>query len=632
MLDPRIYRTGLMVVVVAVILVAFSLGNQAGPLSATLVPDAFDGASAYATMQSLARQYPDRPPGSAADDALASYVASALHADGFLVNRTVFTAQTVEGPRTLETVTGTLAGSTPGTIVVVAHRDTVDSAPPAPSGRSILSVAGASSSPAQLSGTAVLLELARDLSAQTQQRSVVLASVSGQIGAAGAEQLARTLPGPIDAVIVLGDMAGTYVRSPIVVPWSDSQLVAPALLRNTLAAALSQQAGVNASDESLGGQFLHLAFPLAAGEQRPFADAGEPAALVSTSAARVPAPDEPTSPARITGFGRAVLEAVSALETGPSVPSPTSYLRWHGKLIPAWAIRVLVLGLILPVLGAAVDGMARARRRGYRVARWLGWVLSACLPFVGVVLAVLGLRLVGAIDAAPPGPVGGDAITLPGRAIAILVGLACVIALAFAARWRLGRRVWASQPALAPEFAPTATGLQTNGRSQRRRAIVPGDAASPGAAAAFLLILCAVALVFWVENPFAAALLVPALHLWMWIVGPEQRPRASLAVLLFAAGLVPGALAAYYYAAVLGLGAVPAAWNAVLMLAGGDVSIIAALLWSLVLGCVVSLALIIVRIARQPRATPAEAPITMRGPVTYAGPGSLGGTKSALRQ
>ncbi|HJS95085.1 MAG TPA: hypothetical protein VJ741_12545, partial [Solirubrobacteraceae bacterium] len=155
---------------------------------------------------------------------------------------------------------------------------------------------------------------------------------------------------------------------------------------------------------------------------------------------------------------------------------------------------------------------------------------------------------------------------------------------------------------------------------------------SPGAAAALMLVLCAVTLVIWLGNPFAAALLVPALHLWLWIVAPERRPRAPGAVLLFVAGLVPGALAAVYSAAVLGLGAAPAAWNAVLMLAGGSVSVMSAIEWSIVLGCVISLAAMILRIGRQPRQDPAELPITVRGPITYAGPGSLGGTRSALRR
>ena len=608
MLDPRIYRNAMMIVAFALIVVAFSLGSQAAPLGATLVPDSFNGPGAYATMISLAARYPNRKPGSNGDNQVADVVAGALTSDGFFVHRAAFSARTVDGPRTIQTVTGTLAGTTPGTIVVVAHRDS--SRP---------------GSPADLSGTAVLLELAHDLSSQTQERSIVLASTSAHVGAAGAAQLARTLPRPVDAVIVLGDMAALQARSPAVLPWSDTQLAAPPLLRNTAAAALSEQANDTASDEGLGGQFLHLAFPLAASEQRPFAAAGDPAVLVSASGARTPAADEPTSASQISGFGRSILQTVSALGAGPSVPGPSSYLRWQGKLIPAWAIRVLVLALILPVLAATVDGLARARRRGHRIARWVLWVLSACLPFVLAALVVVGLRVTGVIDTAPPGPVGGDALTLDGKAAGILAGLGCLILLGFAVRWRVERHIWSSQ-------ASSPQPERANGRRAARRRAGDDDQTSPGAAAAFLLVLCVVALVIWLTNPFAAALVVPALHLWMWIVAPERRVRVPWAVLLFAAGLAPGILAAYYYATLLGLGPAAAAWNAVLMLAGGSVSLTSAIEWSILLGCVVSLAAMIVRIARQPRPRPAEMPITVRGPLSYAGPGSLGGTKSALRR
>jgi Peptidase family M28 len=610
MLDPRIYRTGLMVVAVAVIVVAFSLGNQANPLNATLVPDAFNGGTAYATMQSLAKQFPVRPPGSLGDNGIADDVASAFGRDGLQVQRSTFNAQTIDGSRTIQTVTGTLAGLTPGSIVIVAHRDSAH--------------AGAAS---DLSGTGVLLELAQVLSAQTQQRSVVLASTSASIGAAGAAQLARSLPQPVDAVIVLGDMAGTALRTPIVVPWSDSTLVAPTLLRNTVATALEQQTTLSVGDESLGGQFLHLAFPLAASEQRPFADSGEPAVLISTSGSRVPAVDENTSQYQVAGFGRAVLQSVSALEAGPSVPAPSSYLRWSGKLIPAWAVRLLVLALMIPVLIATVDGLARARRRGHRVARWTLWVLAWCVPFVLAVLVVLALRLTGAIDIAPPGPVDGSVLTLGGRATAILIGLGLLILLGTVGVWWGGRRMWSGQTRAASgdDAAPGADA----GRARRRHQVAD-DAASPGAAAALMLVLCLVTLALWLENPFAAALMVVALHCWLWIVGPENRLRAPWTILLLLAGLVPGVLAALYYAMVLGLGVAPAAWNAVLMLAGGDYSVMAALEWSVVLGCVVSLVLIMVRIARQP--PPAEVPVTVRGPITYAGPGSLGATRSTIRR
>ena len=640
MLDPRIYRNGMMIVVVALIVLAFSLGSQSSPMTANLVPDAFNGSAAYGMMTSLAASNPDRRPGSDGDNQVADYVAHSLMHDGFQVSRSVFTARTADGARTIQNVTGTLAGTTPGSIVVVAHRD-------APQ-------AGGAGSPADLSGTAVLLELGQVLSAQTQQRSIVLASTSAHVGYAGAARLARSLPGPVDAVIVLGDMAGLEVRSPTIVPWSNSTLVAPPLLRNTVAAALSQQTSLPANDESLGGQFMHLAFPLATSEQGPFASDGESAVLVSASGARLPAANEPTSPAQITGLGRTILASVSALESGPSVPGPSSYLRWQDKVIPEWAVAVLVLALILPVFAATIDGTARARRRGHRIGRWIVWVVSACVPFVLAVLAVVALHAAGVINA-PPGLVGGDALKLTAQAVEILIGLAFLIVISFVIRWRVVRHFWPAEPATAvPATAVPAAGVPAagvpappapappapapaqaaNGRHRRRRT-GPDDVTSPGAAAAFLLVLCVVALLIWLENPFAAGLVVLALHCWMWILGPEQRLRAPWVVLLFVAGLAPGVLAAVYYAAALGLGPVEAAWNAVLMLAGGSVSVLSAIEWSIVLGCVVSLAVMIVRIVRQPRPRPVEKPITFRGaggPFINAGSGSLGGSRSALRR
>jgi hypothetical protein len=71
-------------------------------------------------------------------------------------------------------------------------------------------------------------------------------------------------------------------------------------------------------------------------------------------------------------------------------------------------------------------------------------------------------------------------------------------------------------------------------------------------------------------------------------------------------------------------------WTGVLLIAGGGLGIPLLLEWSLVAGCAVSVAVIAVRAARE--GAPEAAPVTVRGPITYAGPGSLGGTKSALRR
>jgi hypothetical protein len=589
MLDPRIYRMGLVPVVLAVIVLAFSLSDQQGPLGTSLAPDAYNGAQAYASMNSLAKRYPDRRPGSVDDGKLADYVAGQLRGDGFVVSTDRFRGRTAVGTRTLKNVMGIRAGQQNGSIVLVAPRDALSS--PAT---------------AQLSGTAVMLQLAGVLSGETLQHTVVLASTSGSAGGAGAIQLARTLPQPVDAVIVLGDMAGTSVREPVVVPWSDSQLVAPPVLRSTVSAALGAQAGLPGGSTSLLGQIAHLAFPLAATEQAPFGSAGDPAVLLSLAGEQAPAAAESTSSGQITSLGRSLLQAVSALDGGPTLPGPSSYLTISGKSIPAWAVRLLVLALILPVLGATIDGIARARRRGSWVLRWTIWVVSAAVPFALAVLVVLGVRAVGWIGAAPPGPLSGGAIRPHGGEVALMAGL---LVLVVAGLFWLRRAVAA------------VAGLRGRDRGQ------PPD---PGPAAAVMLVLCGVALAVWLVNPFAALLLVPALHLWMWIVVPDVRVPVPAVVVLLLAGLALPALVAVQYATTLGLGLLQLAWGWVLLIAGGGVGFLTAVEWSLFLGCAVSVIVIAWRAASENR--PEAVPVTVRGPVTYAGPGSLGGTESALRR
>src|ERR1700744_1327283 len=123
MLDGRIYRAGLVLVALALLVLGFSFQNQQPPLPATLAPDAFSGQSAYGTMNRLAAAYPNRAPGSTADYDLATQVGQAFRSNGFGVSTDTFTAQTADGQRTLENVVGTRPGVKTGSIVIVAHRD-----------------------------------------------------------------------------------------------------------------------------------------------------------------------------------------------------------------------------------------------------------------------------------------------------------------------------------------------------------------------------------------------------------------------------------------------------------------------------------------------------------------------------
>ena len=592
MLDPRIYRTGLVAVALAVIVLAFSLGDQQGPQTTTLAPEAFNAGHAYAAMNRISKQFPNRRPGSPADAAIATQVGTLLASDGFSVSRSETEAQTADGRRTLVNVVGVRPGLTSGAIVVVAHRDALGS--PAT---------------AEASGTAVLEELAHALSGETHRRSIVLASTSGSTGASGALALAKSLPlqQPVDAVVVLGNMAGTGLRQPVVVPWANAQVVAPPMLRNTVAAAVSQQAQLSTGSPSIGGQFAHLAFPFTATEQGPFGAEGEPAVLMSVSGDRAPAANEPTSPERIAGMGRSALETVNALDAGPNVPAPSAYLLFSGKVVPAWAIRLFVLALIVPVLAATIDGMARARRRGHPILRWVTWVLASALPFVLALIPVLGAKVLGVFDARPPGPVSSDAVPPHSAGIVVLALSVCLIAIGFGFL----------RPAIIRAFHAGNRGL------------VP-DAAVPGAASGLLLVLCVATLAIWFTNPFAAALLIPALHLWLWVVAPDLRMRRGVALAMLLGGLVAPALVLVYYARSLGVDPFGLAWSGALLVAGGHLSVLTVIEWSVVAGCALSLVLIAARSVKQ--AVPEEQPVSIRGPVTYAGPGSLGGTKSALRR
>jgi hypothetical protein len=227
------------------------------------------------------------------------------------------------------------------------------------------------------------------------------------------------------------------------------------------------------------------------------------------------------------------------------------------------------------------------------------WTLVSALPFVLAALFALALGAIGLIDA-PAAPVSPQA--LPAQLTALLA-----VILVFALGW-----VWLRPAVLRLLRADMA------------------DRSEPGAAIAVLLVALLVAGATWVANPYAAALLIPALHLWLFALAPDLRIAAAARLLVAALGALPVAVVAIALARALGLGGIDAAWELLLMTAGGHISPASVLLWSLAAGCGVS-ALLVAAHGRAP-ADEDEIPITVRGPKTYAGPGSLGGTESALKR
>jgi hypothetical protein len=152
---------------------------------------------------------------------------------------------------------------------------------------------------------------------------------------------------------------------------------------------------------------------------------------------------------------------------------------------------------------------------------------------------------------------------------------------------------------------------------------------APGAGAAVLLALALLSAAVWIANPFAAALLLPGLHLALLLLAPELRLRRWLQVVAVGLALAPFAMIVTYYADQFGLSLGEVAWGALLLVVGGGVGVPGVLAWCLGLGLLGDVLAILY--ARSRRASGPEAPRT-RGPVSYAGPGSLGGTESALRR
>jgi hypothetical protein len=609
MLSGRIYRAAFAPFAIALAIAAFSLTARPAPLRSTLAPDAFDGRLALAEARQLAAEFPERRPGGAGDDELAHRVARTIEGlggmagGGFSVRVMSARAQTIDGEQALQTVIAQRPGATgESPIVIVAHRD-----------------AAARGSAAQLSGTAALIELARVFAARETRRPIVLVSSSGGSGggAGAADFAAHALSGPVDATIVLGDIASTRLRAPLVVPYSDGYGGAPDELQRTLTAAIEQEAGVNPGAPSVIGQLAHLAFPFAAGEQGVLAAAGLPAVLIQVSGERGPPADAPLSSERMEGFGRAVLSAVDALDVAPDIEStPQTGLVLSRQVVPAWALALLIGTLLIPVAAILLDGLARARRRRQPLPRWMLWALTCALPFLLCALFAILLGALGMIAATPAAPVAPDALPFDGAAATAVLSCAAVLGLAWLGWPTLVRRL-----GLAVRPTPGSPGA-------------PGADGADACGIATLLVLLLLACVIWVFDPYAALLIVPGLHLLLPIASPERRPRPLAGLGLVALALVPLGLLVAFYAHELGYGPGGAAWAAVLLLAGGHVGVLAAGAWSIALGCGVAIALI----ALTPPAAdplglgPDEHPeVTIRGPLTYAGPGSLGGTESALR-
>jgi len=623
-LDVRVYRAAFIPALLALFVVAFSLEGRPSPVRTRAVADAFDPARAYGgremrdSLVQLGDAYPRRRPGSAGDAALGDRVGEVFRAAGFAVETTREPGRTVDGETDLETVVGVRPGLSSRRIVVLAHRDSLD-------------VPGL----ADLSGTAALLELARifrtrvpSAEAETDEpgrprlvgrdlrKTLVLVSTSGGSGgSAGARAWARAQDGDlIDGVLVLGDLASVRWRKPWVVPWSNGRSHPPLGWQRTVEAAVRQEVGADPGGSRASAQWARRALPLTVGEQGEVNRAGLPGVLLQISGERGPPPGAAVSRERFAELGRATLRTVIALdeagrrESGgetrqPFTGEPDGIVTLR-NVLPGWSVRLMVLCLLIPALLAALDAFFRARRHRLHAGAWVGWALAAglALPFAWIWLRVLGIA--GALPA-PRGPVlPSDLALTSGQAAALASAALALVAGVLAARLL-------ARPGSA----------------------VRGNPAAGAAGAAAGAIVCGVTLLVWVVNPYAAALLVPAAHLWLFLGAPQTRLRGAWGWAALLAGLLAPAFVLVAEMDALRIGPLGLARVWLVATAGGHVSAGSALAVGALAGSVATLVRILLARRRIGAVAPPDhkRPRT-RGPGSYAGPGSLGGTESALRR
>jgi hypothetical protein len=583
LIEPRIYRAAFAPALLAAVVAMFSLQSRPPSVQQALAADVlFDGRVALTDARRLASAQPDRRAGADGDLLTAGRVAERLRSEHFTVTVDRFEDEGED----LVNVFGRRVGASTRQVVVVAARDALH----------VPDLAGSAAD------TAALTEIARTLEGRATNKTVVLASVDGSmLGSAGARRLAGQLraAGPVEAVIVISDLAVPKARGSLLVPWSNGSVRTGLRLQRTLSESirLEVESGGAGRGVGTGAQLARLAFPLGIGDQAPLLDAHLDAMRVSGSGELPPDRQVQPDPDRLGSLGRATLRALFAYDAGGRVSeSPSSFVVVAQKILPRWAVSLVVLSLLLPLLAAAVDGFARVRRRHEPVLPWLRWLLAGLVPFALALAVAELLSLAGQAPDPPPAPVPPERYPLDGAA-AVSLG---VCTLVFVLAWIFVR------PRLAGRLPAAGT---------------------PGAAAALALLLAAVAVAVWAVNPFAALALLPAFHVWLLATASRVPPRRPAAVVAVLGGLVLPLAVWVAVLARLSVDPLTGAWYLFVLVVGHHIGLYSTVAAALVAVCLAGALAIVLARRPEPRA-PSGPPV--RGPRGYAGPGSLGGTDSAL--
>lgn len=542
-INARTVRGTWLLVALPLLLAAFTVGRPQ-PLPPPTLPAAFDGETATALASQLARDYPDRSPGTAGALGAAQWLRNQLRLYGFEAEAQPFHAEIPgRGRVELRNLVAVVQGPSPRAIVFLAHRDNTGFGP------------GASDN---ASGTAALVELARayapvrgeaGVQARPAHTLVFVSTDGGAYGALGAAYFAESSPYVQNALAVVSLDAPGGGGSPRLVFDGDTPRSPAASFVRTAAVRVLEETGREPDRSSALRQLLDLGFPFTLGEQGPLVAQGVPALTLTTVEDGAPPAheDAPIRPARLTEVGRAAQGLLGSLDAGLELTrGTTSYVYLDRRIVLGWAIQLVLIASLLPFAIGAIDLFARCRRRRIPLLPALRSLRSrlAFWAYVGVLFLVatrLGLFPDG-VEGRPLPP------HAPGVGDPPLLGVTVLVALG-AGGWLAGRE------RLIP----------------RRRATTEETL---GGYAVALLALGLVALLVVSTNPYALIYLLPSLYAWLWLPQAFDRPGVVRGALL-AAGFAGPVLLIVSFAEQqdLGLGA---PWYLLSLLATGYVPWLAA--------------------------------------------------------
>ena len=184
---------------------------------------------------------------------------------------------------------------------------------------------------------------------------------------------------------------------------SDSRLMPDQRFeQHARAESRASRSAARPTNNSIAGQLVRLGFPLGA---RRAGDACRPRAerRVGQPRRRAAEAHRPRTPsAQVADVGQTALRALTTFDGAfqPAPPAATP-LEVGGKLIPQWALVLLIGTLFFPLIVASIDAWARARR--WRQVSQRGLLAPAIATVWLLLLGFLlrGVGLSGVIDAPP---------------------------------------------------------------------------------------------------------------------------------------------------------------------------------------------------------------------------------------